>query len=117
MFLTADEGGDVEAACGLARPKASSLRSASRLNELRFPLPPSPFSRFPSQHRAPQAGCCTAGDAADARRRGRRLDIPFYALNFEEEFGRLWITLPMVGGWADPNPCVVCNTWLSWQAA
>src|SRR5881227_74647 len=30
-------------------------------------------------------GCCTASDAADARRVADKLDIPFYALNFEAE--------------------------------
>ncbi|MCO6458777.1 MAG: tRNA 2-thiouridine(34) synthase MnmA [Pirellulaceae bacterium] len=58
-------------------------------------------------------GCCSASDAADARRVADRLDIPFYALNLEAEFGRI------VGYFVDeysrgrtPNPCVVCNTWL-----
>jgi tRNA-specific 2-thiouridylase len=34
-------------------------------------------------------GCCTASDAADARRVADRLDIPFYALDFQEAFGRI----------------------------
>ena len=34
-------------------------------------------------------GCCTAADAEDARRVAERLAIPFYALNLEEEFGRI----------------------------
>jgi len=34
-------------------------------------------------------GCCSAADAADARRVADLLGIPFYALNFEEEFGRI----------------------------
>src|SRR5579871_4045346 len=37
----------------------------------------------------PQHGCCTAADAADARRVADALDIPFYALNFDEQFGRI----------------------------
>ena len=58
-------------------------------------------------------GCCSAVDATDARRVADRLDIPFHALDFEAEFGRI------VDYFADeylkgrtPNPCVVCNTWL-----
>jgi tRNA-specific 2-thiouridylase len=58
-------------------------------------------------------GCCSAIDAGDARRVADRLDIPFYALDFEREFGRI------IDYFADeyargrtPNPCVVCNTWL-----
>jgi tRNA-specific 2-thiouridylase len=58
-------------------------------------------------------GCCSAIDAGDARRVADRLDIPFYALDFEAEFGKI------IDYFADeyargrtPNPCVVCNTWL-----
>src|SRR6476660_2976395 len=34
-------------------------------------------------------GCCSVLDAADARRVAGLLDIPFYVLNFEEDFGRV----------------------------
>jgi tRNA-specific 2-thiouridylase len=58
-------------------------------------------------------GCCSAVDAGDARRVADRLDIPFYALDFETDFGRI------MDYFADeysrgrtPNPCVVCNNWL-----
>jgi tRNA-specific 2-thiouridylase len=58
-------------------------------------------------------GCCSASDAEDARRVADRLDIPFYALNFEEEFARI------IDYFVDeytqartPNPCVMCNNWL-----
>ena len=58
-------------------------------------------------------GCCSASDAADARRVADRLDIPFYALNFEEEFGRImdYFVDEYVSG-RTPNPCVMCNNWL-----
>lgn len=58
-------------------------------------------------------GCCSAIDAGDARRVADRMDIPFYALDFEREFDRI------IDYFADeylrgrtPNPCVVCNNWL-----
>ncbi len=58
-------------------------------------------------------GCCSAIDAGDARRVADKLDIPFYALDFEAEFNRI------IDYFADeyargrtPNPCVVCNNWL-----
>jgi tRNA-specific 2-thiouridylase len=58
-------------------------------------------------------GCCSAIDAGDARRVADKLDIPFYALDFEAEFDRI------IDYFADeyargrtPNPCVVCNNWL-----
>jgi tRNA-specific 2-thiouridylase len=63
--------------------------------------------------RAHKKGCCSALDAGDARRVADRLDIPFYALDFEEDFGRIidyFADEYLVG--RTPNPCVVCNSWL-----
>lgn len=34
-------------------------------------------------------GCCSAIDAGDARRIADKLDIPFYALDFEREFNQI----------------------------
>lgn len=55
-------------------------------------------------------GCCSATDAADARYVAGMLGVPFYALNFENDFDEL------IDYFADeyargrtPNPCVVCN--------
>jgi tRNA-specific 2-thiouridylase len=58
-------------------------------------------------------GCCSAVDAGDARRVADRLDIPFYALDFESDFARImdYFTDEYLAG-RTPNPCVVCNTWL-----
>jgi tRNA-uridine 2-sulfurtransferase len=58
-------------------------------------------------------GCCTAADAADARRVADMLDIPFYAVNFEQEFARIvdYFVNEYTAG-RTPNPCIVCNTWL-----
>ena len=58
-------------------------------------------------------GCCSAIDAADARRVADRLDIPFYALDFEREFDRVidYFADEYLAG-RTPNPCVVCNSWL-----
>jgi tRNA-uridine 2-sulfurtransferase len=58
-------------------------------------------------------GCCSASDAADARRVADLLDIPFYALNLSDEFGRIidyFVTEYRSA--RTPNPCVVCNNWL-----
>ena len=38
---------------------------------------------------ARKQGCCSASDAADARRVADALDIPFHALNFADAFGRI----------------------------
>jgi tRNA-uridine 2-sulfurtransferase len=58
-------------------------------------------------------GCCSALDAGDARRVADRLDIPFYALDFEREFEKIidYFTDEYLAG-RTPNPCVVCNNWL-----
>lgn len=58
-------------------------------------------------------GCCSAIDSADARRVADQLDIPFYALDFEREFGAIidYFAAEYLRG-RTPNPCVVCNTWL-----
>jgi tRNA-specific 2-thiouridylase len=57
--------------------------------------------------------CCSALDAQDAQAVADKLDIPFYALDFERDFGRI------MDQFADeytrgrtPNPCVMCNIWL-----
>jgi tRNA-specific 2-thiouridylase len=58
-------------------------------------------------------GCCSAVDAGDARRVADRLDIPFYALDFEDDFNRIidYFADEYLAG-RTPNPCVVCNNWL-----
>ena len=58
-------------------------------------------------------GCCTAADAADARRVADVLDIPFYAVDFQPEFDRIvdYFVAEYAAG-RTPNPCIVCNTWL-----
>src|SRR5947209_9693863 len=57
--------------------------------------------------------CCSATDAVDARNVADRLDIPFYALDFERDFARVmdYFADEYAAG-RTPNPCVVCNNWL-----
>nr|WP_235905120.1 tRNA 2-thiouridine(34) synthase MnmA [Tautonia marina] len=57
--------------------------------------------------------CCSVTDALDAQAVADRLDIPFFALDFERDFSRI------MDNFADeylagrtPNPCVLCNVWL-----
>jgi tRNA-specific 2-thiouridylase len=58
-------------------------------------------------------GCCSVLDAADARRVAGLLGIPFYVLNFQEDFGRVidYFVAEYNAG-RTPNPCVRCNDWL-----
>jgi tRNA-specific 2-thiouridylase len=52
-------------------------------------------------------------DADDARRVAAALDIPFYVLNFQEDFGRVIdYFVDEYNRGRTPNPCVRCNDWL-----
>lgn len=60
---------------------------------------------------APTAGCCTVSDAEDARRVAAQLDIPYYVLNYTDEFKR-GVVDRFISDYLDgrtPNPCVECN--------
>jgi tRNA-specific 2-thiouridylase len=57
------------------------------------------------------SGCCSLDAAEDARRVAQVLDIPFYVLNFADEFSSTVIdnfTRQYAAG-LTPNPCVECN--------
>ena len=73
-----------------------------------------PFPTLPILgSKANKQGCCSASDAADARRVADVLDIPFHALNFSDAFGRIkdYFVDEYLAG-RTPNPCVMCNNWL-----
>jgi tRNA-specific 2-thiouridylase len=57
--------------------------------------------------------CCSVADAIDAQCVADRLDIPFYALDFERDFARIkdYFVDEYLAG-RTPNPCVMCNIWL-----
>ncbi|MCB9848636.1 MAG: tRNA 2-thiouridine(34) synthase MnmA [Phycisphaeraceae bacterium] len=65
------------------------------------------------KRRAHRQGCCSVGDAADARLVAAELDIPFYVCNFRKDFGRIqdYFVHEYLAG-RTPNPCVRCNDWL-----
>ncbi|QDU72379.1 tRNA 2-thiouridine(34) synthase MnmA [Mucisphaera calidilacus] len=80
------------------------------------------FMRLGSESPEPEAcdtsgsrkqGCCSVNDAADARHVAAILGIPFYVLNFKDDFGRIidhFVREYHAG--RTPNPCVRCNDWL-----
>jgi len=73
-------------------------------------LPTLPIANPRSDHKQ---GCCTATDAADARRVADRLGIPFYALNLQAEFARIIdYFVDEYSSGRTPNPCVMCNNWI-----
>ena len=60
---------------------------------------------------APTAGCCTVSDAEDARRVAAQLDVPYYVLDYSEEF-KGGVVDRFVQDYASgrtPNPCIECN--------
>jgi tRNA-specific 2-thiouridylase len=60
---------------------------------------------------APTAGCCTVSDSEDARRVAAQLDIPYYVLDYTDDF-MSGVVDRFIGDYLDgrtPNPCVECN--------
>ncbi|MER3521943.1 MAG: tRNA 2-thiouridine(34) synthase MnmA [Acidimicrobiia bacterium] len=58
-----------------------------------------------------ETGCCTAADAADARRVASQLGIDYYVFDFVDPFTRAVVD-PFVEAYSKgltPNPCVECN--------
>lgn len=65
-----------------------------------------------------ESGCCSLDAAEDARRVAQVLDIPFYVLNFADEFSGTVInhfTRQYAAG-LTPNPCVECNRSIKFAA-
>lgn len=60
---------------------------------------------------APTAGCCTVSDAEDARRVAAELGIPYYVLDYTEEFkdGVVDRFIHDYVSGQTPNPCIECN--------
>ena len=72
-------------------------------------VPTFPHSHVPT----PKRGCCSIGDACDARAIAGKLGIPFYSMNFHAEFdGIIEYFVDEYARARTPNPCVVCNTHL-----
>ncbi len=71
-----------------------------------------PDTRHPTPGKNRQ-GCCSVNDAADARMVAAILGVPFYVMNFRNDFGRIkdYFTAEYNAG-RTPNPCVRCNDWL-----
>ncbi len=63
------------------------------------------------QGQMPLAGCCTISDAEDARRVAAQLDVPYYVLDYVEEFTEKVVAHfgEMYSAGLTPNPCIECN--------
>ncbi len=63
-------------------------------------------------------GCCGLSAVDDARRVAQSLDIPYYVMNFKEEFKDKVIDY-FVREYKEgrtPNPCIACNRYVKWES-
>ncbi len=65
-----------------------------------------------------EGGCCGVSAVEDARRVAQVLDIPYYVMNFKEEFQHKVIDYfvdEYLHG-RTPNPCIACNRYVKWES-
>ena len=63
-------------------------------------------------------GCCGQSAVEDARRVAQVLDIPYYVMNFKDEFKcrvmDYFVEEYLAG--RTPNPCIACNRYVKWES-
>ena len=63
-------------------------------------------------------GCCGLSAVDDARRVARDIGIPYYVMNFRDEFKDKVIDY-FVNEYVQartPNPCIACNRYVKWES-
>lgn len=63
-------------------------------------------------------GCCGLSAVDDARRVAYSLDIPYYVMNFKNEFKNAvmdYFAEEYLKG-QTPNPCIACNRYVKWES-
>lgn len=67
---------------------------------------------------AENGGCCGLSAVEDARRVASDLEIPYYVMNFKQEFKQnvidYFIKEYLEG--RTPNPCIACNRYVKWES-
>lgn len=70
------------------------------------------------QTQCSKGGCCGLSAVDDARRVAFELDIPYYVMNFKEDFQKEVIDY-FVKEYLEgrtPNPCIACNRYVKWES-
>ncbi len=65
-----------------------------------------------------ESACCGLSGAEDARKVAEVLGIPFYVMNFKQEFKQFvvdYFVEEYLKG-RTPNPCIACNRYVKWEA-
>lgn len=65
-----------------------------------------------------EGGCCSLSSVDDARRVAYKLGIPFYVMNFKEEFKEKVVTnfIEEYMQGRTPNPCIACNKYIKFDS-
>lgn len=70
------------------------------------------------ERKSENGGCCGLSAVEDARRVAEVLDIPYYVMNFKQEF-KCHVMDYFVEEYLrghTPNPCIACNRYVKWEA-
>ena len=70
------------------------------------------------EEKSAEGGCCGLTAVDDARRVAEKLNIPYYVMNFKQEFKKQvmdYFVAEYLRGHT-PNPCIVCNRYVTWEA-
>ncbi|MEX2542281.1 MAG: tRNA 2-thiouridine(34) synthase MnmA [Trueperaceae bacterium] len=97
--------------CAMSGGVDSSM-AAALLQEQGFELVGSMLRFWPDDRPAGAFDVCCSPDAAyDARRIADKIDVPFYLLDYREDFDRVVVDpfVPSYERGETPNPCVWCN--------
>lgn len=65
-----------------------------------------------------EGGCCSLSSVNDGRRVAHKLGIPFYVMNFKEEFKEKIVTnfIDEYLNGRTPNPCIACNKYIKFES-
>ena len=65
-----------------------------------------------------EGGCCGLSAVDDARRVAMDIGIPYYVMNFKDEFRKQvmdYFAAEYMAG-RTPNPCIACNRYVKWES-